>query len=69
MRVAVRSVSGSGLEMKAIFRGNSLGDGWQWTDLQWYFGAEASALSVNANEIDINFVLLQKPVNLHDAQE
>jgi D-alanyl-D-alanine carboxypeptidase/D-alanyl-D-alanine-endopeptidase (penicillin-binding protein 4) len=40
---------------ESYFR-DPLGDGWQWTDLQWYFAAEASALSVNGNEVDVNFV-------------
>lgn len=52
----VRSVGGNIVGDESYFRGDALGDGWQWTDLQWYFGAEASALTVNANEIDVNFV-------------
>jgi D-alanyl-D-alanine carboxypeptidase/D-alanyl-D-alanine-endopeptidase (penicillin-binding protein 4) len=52
----VRSVSGNIVGDESYFRGDALGDGWQWTDLQWYFGAEASALSINGNEVDINFV-------------
>jgi len=52
----VRSVSGNLIGDESYFRGDPLGDGWQWTDLQWYFGAEASALSVNGNEVDVNFV-------------
>jgi D-alanyl-D-alanine carboxypeptidase/D-alanyl-D-alanine-endopeptidase (penicillin-binding protein 4) len=52
----VRSVSGNVIGDESYFRGDPLGDGWQWTDLQWYFGAEASALSINGNEIDVNFV-------------
>ena len=52
----VRSVSGNMVGDESYFRGDPLGDGWQWTDLQWYFGAEASALSINGNEIDINVV-------------
>jgi D-alanyl-D-alanine carboxypeptidase/D-alanyl-D-alanine-endopeptidase (penicillin-binding protein 4) len=52
----VRSVSGNLIGDESYFRGEPLGDGWQWTDLQWYFGAEASALSVNGNEIDVNLV-------------
>ena len=52
----VRSVGGNVIGDESYFRGSSLGDGWQWTDLQWYFGAEASALSINGNEVDINFV-------------
>ena len=52
----VRTISGNIIGDESYFRGDALGDGWQWTDLQWYFGAEASALSINANEIDVNFV-------------
>jgi D-alanyl-D-alanine carboxypeptidase/D-alanyl-D-alanine-endopeptidase (penicillin-binding protein 4) len=52
----VRSVVGNVIGDESYFRGNQLGDGWQWTDLQWYFAAEASALTVNGNEVDINFV-------------
>ncbi|MCA1607762.1 MAG: D-alanyl-D-alanine carboxypeptidase/D-alanyl-D-alanine-endopeptidase, partial [Acidobacteria bacterium] len=52
----VRHVNGNLIADESYFRGSALGDGWQWTDLQWYFGAEASALSVNGNEVDLNFV-------------
>jgi D-alanyl-D-alanine carboxypeptidase/D-alanyl-D-alanine-endopeptidase (penicillin-binding protein 4) len=52
----VRHVTGNVIGDESYFRGDPLGDGWQWTDLQWYFGAEASALSVNGNEVDVNFV-------------
>ena len=52
----VRHVSGNVIGDESYFRGDPLGDGWQWTDLQWYFAAEASALSVNGNEVDVNFV-------------
>jgi len=40
----------------SYFRGQPIGDGWQWNDLQWYFGAEASALTVNGNEINLNLL-------------
>ena len=52
----VRSVSGNVIGDESYFRGEPIGDGWLWNDLQWYFGAEASALTVNGNEVDINFV-------------
>lgn len=52
----VRSVKGNVVGDESYFRGDPLGDGWQWTDLQWYFGAEASALSINGNEVDVNLV-------------
>lgn len=49
----VRRVRGNVVGDESYFRGNSFGDGWLWNDVQWYFGAEASALSVDANEIDL----------------
>jgi D-alanyl-D-alanine carboxypeptidase/D-alanyl-D-alanine-endopeptidase (penicillin-binding protein 4) len=52
----IRNVKGNVVGDESYFRGNLLGDGWQWTDIQWYFGAEASALSVDGNEIDVNVV-------------
>lgn len=52
----VRHIRGGVIGDESYFRGNALGDGWQWNDIQWYFGAEASALSVDGNEIDINIV-------------
>lgn len=56
----VRTVTGNVIGDDSYFRGSPLGDGWQWTDLQWYFGAEASALSVNGNEVAVNFVPASK---------
>ncbi|MEO7971841.1 MAG: D-alanyl-D-alanine carboxypeptidase/D-alanyl-D-alanine-endopeptidase [bacterium] len=56
----IRRVDGSIIGDESYFRGDPLGDGWQWTDLQWYFGAEASALSINGNEVDVNVVPPEK---------
>lgn len=50
----VRRVRGNLVGDESYFRGNLFGEGWQWNDVQWYFGAEASALSIDANEIDLN---------------
>jgi serine-type D-Ala-D-Ala carboxypeptidase/endopeptidase (penicillin-binding protein 4) len=52
----IRRIDGNVIGDESFFRGDSLGDGWQWTDMQWYFGAEASALTVNENQIDVNLV-------------
>ncbi|MFN2491712.1 MAG: D-alanyl-D-alanine carboxypeptidase/D-alanyl-D-alanine-endopeptidase [Pyrinomonadaceae bacterium] len=52
----IRKVTGNVIGDESYFRGNAWGDGWQWTDMQWYFGAEASALSINGNEIDLNVI-------------
>lgn len=46
----VRRVRGAVVGDESYFRGEALGDGWLWNDVQWYFGAEVSALSINGNE-------------------
>ena len=58
--LGVRTVNGNVIGDESYFRGDPLGDGWLWTDLQWYYGAEASALSVNGNEVDVNLVPAEK---------
>jgi len=50
----IRQVRGNVIGDESYFRGETVGDGWPWTDLQWYFGAEASALSVNDNEVQVS---------------
>ncbi len=50
----VRHIRGNVIGDESYFRGNPLGDGWQWNDVQWYYGAEASALTINHNETSIN---------------
>jgi D-alanyl-D-alanine carboxypeptidase/D-alanyl-D-alanine-endopeptidase (penicillin-binding protein 4) len=50
-RRGVRRVRGAVVGDESYFRGEPLGDGWLWNDVQWYFGAEVSALSINGNEI------------------
>lgn len=50
----VRRIQGNVVGDESYFRGETLGDGWQWNDVQWYFGAEASALSINNNEFSVN---------------
>ncbi|MGI9168162.1 MAG: D-alanyl-D-alanine carboxypeptidase/D-alanyl-D-alanine endopeptidase [Pyrinomonadaceae bacterium] len=52
----VRRVRGNLIGDESYFRGEPLGDGWQWNDIQWYFGAEASALSINGNEVGVNIL-------------
>lgn len=59
----VRQIKGNVIGDESYFRGDPLGDGWEWTDLQWYYGAEASALSINGNEVDVNVLPPQKQEN------
>jgi D-alanyl-D-alanine carboxypeptidase/D-alanyl-D-alanine-endopeptidase (penicillin-binding protein 4) len=49
----VRRVSGNLIGDESYFRGEPLGDGWLWNDVQWYFGAEVSALTINDNEATV----------------
>lgn len=57
----VRRVSGDIVGDESYFRGEPLGDGWLWDDVQWYFGAEVSALTINDNEIDVAVTPSGKP--------
>jgi D-alanyl-D-alanine carboxypeptidase/D-alanyl-D-alanine-endopeptidase (penicillin-binding protein 4) len=56
----VRQVRGNILGDESYFRGDLFGLGWQWNDLQWYFGAEPSALSVNENSIEVTIAPANK---------
>ena len=49
----VREIRGNVIGDASYFRGDLFGLGWQWNDLQWYFGAEPSALSVNENSVEV----------------
>ena len=46
----LKRVKGSIIGDASFFKGDTLGDGWTWNDLQWYYGAEASALTINENQ-------------------
>jgi len=56
----VRRVRGDVVGDESYFKGEPLGDGWLWNDVQWYFGAEVSALTVNANEINVSITPANK---------
>jgi D-alanyl-D-alanine carboxypeptidase/D-alanyl-D-alanine-endopeptidase (penicillin-binding protein 4) len=49
----VRRVEGNIVGDESYFTGPRLGYGWEWDDLQWYYGAEVSALTVNDNSLDL----------------
>ena len=50
----LKKVNGNVVGDSSYFRGDAIGDGWTWNELQWYYGAEASALSFNENQAFIN---------------
>jgi D-alanyl-D-alanine carboxypeptidase/D-alanyl-D-alanine-endopeptidase (penicillin-binding protein 4) len=49
----VKRVDGNLVGNESYFTGSSLGAGWEWDDLQWYYGAPVSALTINDNAVDI----------------
>jgi D-alanyl-D-alanine carboxypeptidase/D-alanyl-D-alanine-endopeptidase (penicillin-binding protein 4) len=49
----VRRVEGDLVGDESYFTGPPLGFAWSWADLQWYYGAEVSALTVNDNALDL----------------
>jgi len=56
----VRGVSGHIIGDESYFRGELYGLGWQWNDLQWYFGAEPSALTVDENSLELKIAPADK---------
>jgi len=53
VNAGVRRIEGDLIGDESYFAGPPFGSGWEWDDLQAYYGAEASALTVNDNAIDV----------------
>jgi serine-type D-Ala-D-Ala carboxypeptidase/endopeptidase (penicillin-binding protein 4) len=49
----LKRVTGKIIGDESYFRGDKIGDGWTWNELQWYYGAEASALTFNENQTNL----------------
>ena len=49
----VKEIEGDLVGDESYFNGPPLGTGWEWDDLQWYYGAPISALTVNDNAMDL----------------
>jgi len=50
----VKRVEGDLVGDETYFVGPQYGAGWEWEDLQWWYGAEVSALTVNDNALDLS---------------
>jgi D-alanyl-D-alanine carboxypeptidase/D-alanyl-D-alanine-endopeptidase (penicillin-binding protein 4) len=50
----VRQVEGNLVGDESYFTGPPRSPGWEWDDLQWYYGADVSALTVNDNALDLS---------------
>lgn len=50
----LRRVEGDIVGDESYFAGGPLAPGWEWDDLQWWYGAEVSALTINDNSVDLS---------------
>lgn len=49
----VKQIEGDIIGDETYFSGSPLPTGWEWDDLQWYYGAEVSALPINDNVVNL----------------
>lgn len=49
----VKRIEGALVGDESYFTGDAIPGSWEWDDLQWYYGAEVSALTVNDNSLDL----------------
>jgi len=49
----VKRIEGSVVSDDTYFKGSPIPGSWEWDDLQWYYGAEVSALPLNDNAVDL----------------
>ncbi|MDQ5844004.1 MAG: D-alanyl-D-alanine carboxypeptidase/D-alanyl-D-alanine-endopeptidase, partial [Acidobacteriota bacterium] len=50
----IKKVKGDLIGDESYFRGPPYGSGWEWEDLQWWYGAEVSSLTVNDNFVNLS---------------
>jgi D-alanyl-D-alanine carboxypeptidase/D-alanyl-D-alanine-endopeptidase (penicillin-binding protein 4) len=49
----LKQIKGSVVGDASYFKGEDIGDGWTWNELQWHYGAEAGALTFKENVADV----------------
>lgn len=49
----VKRIEGNLVGDESYFSGDPIGSSWEWDDLQWYYGAGVSALTINDNAVDL----------------
>ncbi|MBA2493656.1 MAG: D-alanyl-D-alanine carboxypeptidase/D-alanyl-D-alanine-endopeptidase [Acidobacteria bacterium] len=54
VQAGVKRIEGNLVGDESYFSGNPIPASWEWDDLQWYYGAEISALGVNDNAVDLS---------------
>ncbi|MBA2621338.1 MAG: D-alanyl-D-alanine carboxypeptidase/D-alanyl-D-alanine-endopeptidase [Acidobacteria bacterium] len=53
-QAGVKRIEGNLVGDESYFTGGAIPSGWEWDDLQWYYGAEVSALPVMDNSVDLS---------------
>ncbi|HXI89645.1 MAG TPA: D-alanyl-D-alanine carboxypeptidase/D-alanyl-D-alanine-endopeptidase, partial [Blastocatellia bacterium] len=53
VNAGVRRIEGDVVGDESFFAGPPFGSGWEWDDLQAYYGAEVSALTIDDNALDL----------------
>ncbi len=49
----LKQIKGSVVGDQSYFKGEDIGDGWTWNELQWHYGAEAGALTFKENKAEV----------------
>ena len=53
-QAGVKRIEGNLIGDESYFSGFTIPASWEWDDLQWYYGAEISALALNDNAVDLS---------------
>jgi D-alanyl-D-alanine carboxypeptidase/D-alanyl-D-alanine-endopeptidase (penicillin-binding protein 4) len=56
----LRRVRGRVIGDESHFRAEPYASGWQWNDLQWYYGAAPSALTIDENSVEVTIAPARK---------
>lgn len=54
VQAGVKRIEGDLVGDESYFSGGAIPASWEWDDLQWYWGAEISALPINDNAVDLS---------------
>ncbi|MEZ5346407.1 MAG: D-alanyl-D-alanine carboxypeptidase/D-alanyl-D-alanine-endopeptidase [Pyrinomonadaceae bacterium] len=55
----VKKIEGNLIGDETYFNDDPIPSGWEWDDLQWYYGAEVSSLTINDNAVDLKILPAQ----------
>ena len=61
VNTGIRRIEGDIVADESYFAGPPFGAGWEWDDLQAYYGAEVSSLTINDNAIDLFVKPAERP--------